>query len=94
VPLSSVPTFEEQGIKGVDVEFWFGILAPAGTPKPIIAKLNTELAGVINEPDVKARFAQQSLDVATGPADVFNRFITEEAGRWQRLVDSAGIKQK
>jgi tripartite-type tricarboxylate transporter receptor subunit TctC len=92
--LSRVPTFEEQGIKGVDVEFWFGILAPAGTAKPIVDKLNAELTAVINEPDVKARFAQQSLEVAAGPADAFDRFITNEAGRWQRLVNSTGIKQK
>jgi tripartite-type tricarboxylate transporter receptor subunit TctC len=94
VALSRVPTFEEQGIKGVDVEFWFGILAPSGTPKPIVDKLNAELTAVINEPDVKARFAQQSLEVAAGPADAFDRFIAKEAGRWQRLVDSTGIKQK
>jgi tripartite-type tricarboxylate transporter receptor subunit TctC len=92
--LSSVPTFEEQGVKGVDVVFWFGILAPAGTPKPIVAKLNAELAASIADPEVKARFAQQSIEIATGTADAFSNLIAAEATHWQQVVKTTGTRQE
>jgi tripartite-type tricarboxylate transporter receptor subunit TctC len=92
--LADVPTFEEQGIKGVDVVFWFGILAPAGTPKAVIARLNADLAASINEPEVKARFAQQSIEVATGTSEAFGRFIEAEAAHWRQVVKATGTKQE
>jgi tripartite-type tricarboxylate transporter receptor subunit TctC len=92
--LASVPTFEEQGVKGVDVIFWFGILAPAGTPKPIVDKLNAALTASINDPDVLAKFAQQSIDAATGPADAFGRLIAQESAHWRQAVKDAGAKQE
>jgi tripartite-type tricarboxylate transporter receptor subunit TctC len=93
-PLASVPTFEEQGVKGVDVVFWFGILAPAGTPKTVVAKLNAELAAGINDPEVKARFAQQSIEVATGTSEAFGGLIEAEAMHWQQIVKTTGTKQE
>jgi tripartite-type tricarboxylate transporter receptor subunit TctC len=94
VALASVPTFEEQGVKGVDVVFWFGIVAPAGTPRTIVAKLNAELAASINDPEVKARFAQQSIEVATGTAEAFGGLIAAEATHWQQVVKTTGTKQE
>jgi tripartite-type tricarboxylate transporter receptor subunit TctC len=93
-PLASVPTFEEQGVKGVDVVFWFGILAPVGTPKTVVAKLNAELAAGINDPEVKARFAQQSIEVATGTSEAFGGLIEAEAMHWQQVVKTTGTKQE
>jgi tripartite-type tricarboxylate transporter receptor subunit TctC len=93
-PLANVPTFEEQGVKGVDVVFWFGILAPAGTPKTVVAKLNAELAAGINDPEVKARFAQQSIEVATGTSEAFGGLIEAEAMHWQQIVKTTGTKQE
>jgi tripartite-type tricarboxylate transporter receptor subunit TctC len=92
--LGDVPTFDEQGLKGVDVTFWFGILAPAGTPKPIIEKLNTALAASISDPDVRAKFAQQSIEPAAGSADAFARAITEGSTHWQQVIKDAGAKQQ
>lgn len=94
IPLAAVPTFEEQGIKGVDVVFWFGILAPAGTPKPVIAKLNAALAASIDDPVVKDRFAQQSIEVASGTSEAFGRLIESEARHWQEVVKTTGTKQE
>jgi tripartite-type tricarboxylate transporter receptor subunit TctC len=93
-PLASVPTFEEQGVKGVDVVFWFGILAPAGTPKTVVARLNAELAAGINDPEVKARFAQQSIEVAVGTSEAFGDLIEAEAMHWQQVVKTTGTKQE
>jgi tripartite-type tricarboxylate transporter receptor subunit TctC len=92
--LANVPTFEEQGIKGVDVVFWFGILAPAGTPKAVVARLNAELAASINDPDVAARFGQQSIEVATGTPEAFGNLIGQEAAHWQQVVKATGTKQE
>jgi tripartite-type tricarboxylate transporter receptor subunit TctC len=93
-PLASVPTFEEQGVKGVDVVFWFGILAPAGTPKTVVARLNAALAAGIDDPEVKARFAQQSIEVATGTSEAFGGLIEAEAMHWQQVVKTTGTKQE
>jgi tripartite-type tricarboxylate transporter receptor subunit TctC len=92
--LASVPTFEEQGVRGVDVVFWFGILAPAGTPKAIVARLNAELAASIDDPEVKARIAQQSIEVATGTSEAFGSLIAAEAMHWQQVVKTTGTKQE
>jgi tripartite-type tricarboxylate transporter receptor subunit TctC len=94
VALSKVPTFEEQGVKGVDVVFWFGILAPAGTPKPIVARLNADLAASINDPEVKARFLQQSIEAATGTVEAFTAFIAQQAAHWRDVVKMTGTKQQ
>ena len=94
IPLAAVPTFEEQGVKGVDVVFWFGILAPAGTPKPVIAKLNTALAASIDDPAVKERFAQQSIEVVNGTPEAFGRLIETETRHWQDVVKATGTKQE
>jgi tripartite-type tricarboxylate transporter receptor subunit TctC len=92
--LGNVPTFEEQGVQGVDVVFWFGILAPAGTPKTIVARLNAELAASINDPEVTARFAQQSIELATGTPEAFGILIQTETTRWQQVVKTTGTKQE
>jgi tripartite-type tricarboxylate transporter receptor subunit TctC len=94
IPLAQVPTFEEQGVKGVDVVFWFGILAPAGTPKPVIAKLNAALAASIDDPAVKDRFAQQSIEVVSGTSEAFGRLIETETRHWQEVVKATGAKQE
>ena len=74
--------------------FWFGILAPAGTPKPVIAKLNAELTAVINEPEVKARFAQQSIEVVSGTSEAFGDLIETETRHWHEVVKTTGTKQE
>jgi tripartite-type tricarboxylate transporter receptor subunit TctC len=92
--LANVPTFEEQGVKGIDVIFWFGILAPAGTPASIIAKLNAALAAVLTDPDLQAKFAQQSIEPAPGTVGDFGQLIAQQARHWQQVVKDAGAKQE
>jgi tripartite-type tricarboxylate transporter receptor subunit TctC len=91
--LSAVPTFAEQGVAGVDVTFWFGILAPAGTPPAVVARLNADLAAAINDPDVRARFAQQSIEVATGTPAAFGQLIAAEAAHWRAVVGATGLRE-
>lgn len=93
IALAAVPTFAEQGVTGVDVTFWFGILAPAGTPAAVVARLNADLAAVIDDGDVRGRFAQQSIEVATGTSEAFGRFVAAEAAHWRAVVTATGIRE-
>jgi tripartite-type tricarboxylate transporter receptor subunit TctC len=92
--MGSVPTFAEQGLPGVDVIFWFGIVAPAGTPADIVARLNADLAASIDDDAVKQRLAQEGIDGAAGPAADFAKVIADGAVQWQNVVTELGLKQR
>jgi tripartite-type tricarboxylate transporter receptor subunit TctC len=90
--LPDVPTFAEAGYPQVDAFAWFGMLAPAGTPEPVIARLNTEVNAVLSLPDVRARFEQLgALPIGGTPAE-FDRFIRADIEKWTRVVKERGIK--
>ena len=92
--MAAVPTFAEQGLPDVDVIFWFGIVAPAGTPADIVSRLNTAVSASINDPSVKERFAQEGIDgAANTPAD-FADVIAKGAVQWRNLVTELDLKQK
>ena len=87
--LPDVPTIDET-VPGYVGEIWYGILAPAGTPPEIVAKLNSAIVAGLNTPEVKARFAKQGADVvAASPAD-FAAFIKTEIVKWAKVVKDAG----
>jgi tripartite-type tricarboxylate transporter receptor subunit TctC len=83
-----------QGISGMDVSFWWGIVAPTGTPRPIIERLNRELTAVMNEPDLKAAFADLSLDLKPSTPEAFGKLIQGDTARWRAVIDKAGIKDE
>jgi tripartite-type tricarboxylate transporter receptor subunit TctC len=91
--LPSVPTFAEAGIAGFDSALWFGLNAPAGTPRPIIDKLVADLQRALALPDVKAQLEGQGIDVtaAAGPGP-FGELITRELAQWTKVVKTAGVK--
>ena len=90
--LPDLPTFAELGYKGMDVALWYGLIAPVGTPEPIVQRLNAELNKVLALPAVRGAFAKQSVDAAPGsPAD-FTAFMQNELDRWGKVVKSAGIQ--
>jgi tripartite-type tricarboxylate transporter receptor subunit TctC len=90
--LPDVPTFAELGFKGMEVSLWYGLVAPAGTPGPIIYRLNTELQKALQTAAVKTGFAEQSIEPGGGsPAD-FGAFMTQEMTRWGGVVKAAGIE--
>jgi tripartite-type tricarboxylate transporter receptor subunit TctC len=90
--LPQIPTFAELGYAGMDISLWYGIVAPAGTPEPIIRRLNTELAKVLAMPDLRETFAKQATDVAGGTPEQYETFMREESARWSTVVKQAGIK--
>ena len=78
---------------GIEAYDWYGVLAPAGTPKPIIARLNAELIKIVNMPDVSSRFAatQFAEPVGTTPEEL-QRFIASEVDRWGKVIRQANIR--
>ena len=88
-----IPTFEESGVAGIEAYDWFGVLAPAGTPKAIIAKLNAELIRIVNMPDVAGRFATTQFAEPVGSTpEQLQRFIVSEVDRWGKVIREANIR--
>lgn len=92
--MPEVPTIAESGgsLEGFDVQPWFGIVAPAGTPAPIVERLNAELARVMQAPDVQQRLAAVGAQPTTTTPQAFARFIDSEIARWAEVVRTSGAK--
>lgn len=90
--LPEVPTMAEAGLPDFVITSWFGLLAPAGTPGPVIARLNAETVKVLGRADVKATLALQGLEVAPGTPEQFGAHIKSEIARFTRIAKAAGIK--
>jgi tripartite-type tricarboxylate transporter receptor subunit TctC len=87
-----IPTMKELGLARVDGTVWYGLLAPAGTPKPIIQKLNDESRRVLAMQDVKDRLTVAGIDAAGGTPEEFGKFIRAEFEKWGPVVKAAGVK--
>ena len=90
--LPEVPTFAEMGYPKVAVSLWYGLLAPAGTPLPIIQKLNREVGKALDAPDVRERLQAQGAEPMPGTPEAFASFMREEMARWAPVVKQAGVK--
>ena len=91
--LPEVATFIEQGVAGFDVSSWVGIMTPAKTPKAVIDKLNSTIAGVLKEADVRERFATLGVEPVGNSSEQFGEQIKVDLARWQKVVEAAKIKQ-
>jgi len=90
--LPDLPTLNEAGLKGYEIVEWYGISAPAKTPKPIIDRLHGELVKIVGSADMKERLARQAAEpVTTTPAE-FAAFLKEDVAKYARIVKAAGIK--
>src|SRR5262245_38421937 len=90
--LPSTPTFAESGQPGVDVVVWLGLFAPAGTPRPIVERLNAEVNKVLQAPDVVEKMNAQGVAPAGGGVDEFAAFVRKDFEYWGRIVREAGVK--
>lgn len=89
-----VPTVAESGVPGYEVAYWIGFFAPAGTPGDIVTKLHADLTQAINTPALRQQLEGQGYRVVGGTSDEFRRFVATEVGRWERLVQAAGIPRE
>ena len=90
--MPDVPTVSEAGVPGYDAVIWLGIMAPAGTPKPIVDRLNAEIQKVLAQPEVKADFAKQGAVPMQMSADDFGRFLAQDIEKWAKVVKVSGAK--
>jgi tripartite-type tricarboxylate transporter receptor subunit TctC len=90
--LPDVPTLAEAKAGNVDVDMWYGVFAPPGTPPEQVGRLNRELQAILATPEVRAAFQTQGMDPATSTPDEFRRLVETDADRWARLIRSQGIK--
>ena len=89
--LPDVPTFTELGYPQMVASLWYGVMAPAGTPAPIINKLNAALNKVLAAPDMKARLAERGAAVMLGSAQDYARFVDTDYARWGQVIKQAGV---
>jgi tripartite-type tricarboxylate transporter receptor subunit TctC len=89
--LPGVPTVAEAGLPGAESAAWYGILAPAGVPAPILDRLNAELAKAVQRPEVRAQFDQLGIDTAGGSRADVEKLIANETARWKQLFANTKI---
>jgi tripartite-type tricarboxylate transporter receptor subunit TctC len=89
--LPDAPTIAESGLPGFDNPVWFGLFAPAGTPKPIIEKINSKMNDVLAAPDVKASFAKLGFETGGGSADALAQRVDSEIKKWAKVVRERNI---
>ena len=86
-----VPTFAEGGVPGYDVAGWYGICAPAGLPKAVLAKFNEGLVKVLGSPDMQQKLGDQGIDVASSTPEQFLAYVKTEMVKWSKVVKDAGL---
>jgi tripartite-type tricarboxylate transporter receptor subunit TctC len=90
--LPDVPTFDEVGLPGVYASSWYGLMAPAGTPRPIVDKLNAQANEVLQSADLKRRMAEFGAEIGGGTPEEFGQFIASEIKRYESIVKLSGAK--
>jgi tripartite-type tricarboxylate transporter receptor subunit TctC len=87
-----VPTVDEAGVPGYEVNVWFGVLTVAGTPPEIVQRLNTEMVKILNSAEIKERFGNVGVEVVASTPEYFSKYLKAEVDRWAKVVKDAGIK--
>jgi len=90
--MPELPTMAESGFPGYDVNQWFGVLVPAGTPRAIIVKLNTEIRQFLNKPEVKERFSLVGAEPVSNSPEQFGAYIKADLSKWAKVVSMTGAR--
>ena len=90
--LPDVPTMHEAGVPGYESTIWLGMMAPAGTPRAVVSKLNAEIGRIVGRADVKAEWAKQGATPMLMSADAFAQFMRDDIEKWARVVKISGAK--
>ena len=92
VQLPEVPTIAESGVPGYELVQWYGVLAPAGTPRPIVDRINTEMVKILKLPDVRERFFAIGADPIGNRPEEFDALIKSEITKWAKVIKEAGMR--
>jgi tripartite-type tricarboxylate transporter receptor subunit TctC len=90
--LPDVPTLEEAGVKGYDASVWLALLAPAGTPREIVMRLNTEIARIMADPETKKTLVDAGVEPTPSTPEALGAYMQQELVRWGKVVKEAGIQ--
>jgi tripartite-type tricarboxylate transporter receptor subunit TctC len=89
--LPDLPTLAEAGVGQVNVDMWYGIFAPKGTPPALVAQLNREIQQILASEDAKRAFSTQGMDPATSTPEAFGQLVERDATRWAQLIKAHQI---
>ena len=92
--LPDVPTVNEAGVPDYEATIWLGIMAPAGTPRDIVERLNSEIARIIARPAIREAWARQGAEPMAMTPDAFGAFMKSDIEKWAKLIEQAGIKMQ
>jgi tripartite-type tricarboxylate transporter receptor subunit TctC len=92
IVLPDVPTVAEAGVPGYEATIWLGVMAPKGTPAPIVARLNAEIAKITSQADVRRAWAAQGAAALTMGVDEFTRYLNDDIAKWAQIVKISGAK--
>ncbi|QHJ00885.1 tripartite tricarboxylate transporter substrate binding protein [Xylophilus rhododendri] len=92
VLLPEVPTVAESGVPGYEVNVWFGMQMPAGTPKAIVDKANQDIVAILKEPEVIRQFREQGVEVVGSTPEAFGQLLQKEVPKWTKVIEDAGVK--
>ena len=90
--LPDVPTLSEAGLPGYDAKIWVGLMAPKGTPKAVVDKLNDAVTKVASSAEVKAQWGKQGAAPILLTAEAFDKYIKDDIDKWAKVIKTAGIK--
>lgn len=92
VLLPEAPTVAEAGVPGYEVNVWFGMQVPAGTPRPVVEKLNRDIVALLKDPEVVKRFRDQGVEVVASTPEQFSQLVQSEVVKWTQLIQDANIR--
>lgn len=90
--MPELPTVAEAGVSGYEAVIWLGVMAPAGTPKPIVERLNAEISRIVNNPEVKALWDKQGAVPMSMTTEEFGRYLRDDIEKWAKVVKISGAK--
>src|SRR5262249_23607136 len=91
-PLPEIPTIAEAGLPGYAVESFYAVVAPAGTPQPVIAKLNAEMVRNLKNDEMKARMAADGAEAVGSTPEELGKWVREDLARWAKPVKDSGAR--
>ena len=90
--LPDLPTISEAGVKGYETTIWLGLMAPAGTPKPVVDRLNAEINKIVARPDVRKAWSEQGAEPMAMTPGEFEKYLNDDIGKWAKVVKISGAK--